>query len=395
MRRTMTDTARAADTVADTVADWVALTDRHWPERDAEGWDRAGLQVGDPAAAVDTVLVCLDVTREVLDEAEAAGAQLVLAHHPLLLRGLERLTPDTAPGALALRAARAGIALLAAHTNFDGAEGGTSDPVVALLGLRDVRPLVPPRFGDLGQQVKLVTFVPAEHTAAVLDAMSAAGAGQIGEYAACSFRVAGTGTFRPSERANPAVGERGKLNEEPEDRLEMVLPRGRAAEVVAALRGAHPYEEVAFDLVPLVALPESGKGLGRVGDLAEPMTLRAAARLLAGGLPSSFLRTAGDPDRLLRRIAVCGGAGDSLIGAALASGADCFVTGDLRHHPALDALTMGMTLIDAGHYPTEAAALPHLLGTLRDGASRAGLRARLVASAIRTEPWSDWQEEPQ
>ena len=387
MRRTMTDT--------DTVADWVALSDRHWPERDAEHWDRAGLQVGDPGAPVDTVLVCLDVTHDVLDEAERAGAQLVLAHHPLLLRGLERLTPDTASGALALRAARAGIALLAAHTNFDVAEGGTSDPVAALLGLRGVRPLVPARFGDPGQQVKLVTFVPAAHTAAVLDALSAAGAGDIGEYGACSFRVAGTGTFRPSERANPAVGERGRLNEAAEDRLEMVLPRRRAAEVVAALRATHPYEEVAFDLVPLVALPESGKGLGRVGDLAEAMTLRAAARLLATELPSAHLRTAGDPDRTLRRVAVCGGAGDSLIGAALAAGADCFVTGDLRHHPALDALTMGMALIDAGHFPTEAAALPHLLATLRDGAAGAGLRARLVASAIRTEPWSDWQEEPQ
>lgn len=382
-------------TMTDTVGDWVALTDRHWPERDAEDWDRAGLQVGDPAAPVDTVLVCLDVTHDVLDEAERAGAQLVLAHHPLLMRGLERLTPSTASGALALRAARAGIALLAAHTNFDVAEGGTSEPVAALLGLRDVRPLVPARFGDAGQQVKLVTFVPAEHTDTVLDAMSAAGAGEIGEYRACSFRVAGTGTFLPSERANPAAGERGRLNHEAEERLEMVLPRSRATDVIAALRGAHPYEEVAFDLVPLVAAPESGKGLGRVGDLPEPMALRDAARLLAERLPSPHLRIAGDPARPLRRVAVCGGAGDSLIGAALASGADCYVTGDLRHHPALDALTMGMALIDAGHYPTEAAALPYLLGTLRDSAARAGLHARLVASAIRTEPWSDWQEEPQ
>lgn len=384
--------------MTDTVADWAALTDRHWPERDAEGWDRVGLQVGDPAAPVSAVLICLDVTHDVLDEAERVGAELVLAHHPLLLRGLERLTPDTASGALALRAARAGIALFAAHTNFDVAEGGTSDPVAALLGLCDVRPLAPVGFGGPGRRLKLVTFVPADHTAAVLDALSAAGAGDIGEYSACSFRVTGTGTFLPSEQANPTVGERGRLNEAAEDRLEMVLSRGRATEVVAALRAAHPYEEVAFDLVPLVdlpELPESAKGLGRVGDLAAPMTLRAAARLLAIELPSPHLRIAGDPDRVLRRVAVCGGAGDSLIGAAFAAGADCFVTGDLRHHPALDALTMGMALIDAGHYPTEAAALPHLLATLRDGAARAGLRARLVASAIRTEPWSDWQEEPQ
>lgn len=377
--------------MTDTVADWVALTDRHWPERDAESWDRTGLQVGEPTAPVDTVLVCLDVTHDTLDEAERVGAQLVLAHHPLLLRPLERLTPATASGALALRAARAGIALLAAHTNFDVAQGGTSDPVAELLGLVDVRPLVAARFGDPGQQLKLVTFVPAEHTEAVLAAMSDAGAGVIGEYTSCSFRVAGLGTFRPSAQANPAVGERETLNQESEERLEIVLPRARATAVIAALRAAHPYEEVAFDLVPLVAAPESGKGLGRVGELAEPQPLRALARTLADGLPSPHLRTAGDPDREVRRVAVCGGAGDSLAAAALAAGADCFVTGDLRHHVALDALTMGMTLIDAGHFATEAAALPHLLDTLRDAAGRHGLGARLVASGLRTEPWSDWR----
>lgn len=375
----------------DTVADWVALVDRHWPERDAERWDRTGLQVGDPAAGVDTVLVCLDVTHDVLDEAERVGAHLVLAHHPLLFRPLERLTPSTATGALVLRAARAGVALLAAHTNFDVAHGGTSDPVATLLGLQDVRPLAPARMGDAGDRLKLVTFVPSEHVEAVLAALSDAGAGVIGEYTSCSFRVAGTGTFRPSDRANPTAGERGRLNHEPEERLEMVLPGARAAAVVAALRQAHPYEEVAFDLVPLLAAPEAGKGLGRVGELPAPTSLRDVAARLADGLPSPHLRTAGDPDRQVRRVAVTGGAGDSLVGAALAAGADCYVTGDLRHHVALDALTMGMALVDAGHYATEAAALPHLVSTLRDAAGRDGLAARLVASEIRTEPWSDWR----
>jgi len=375
----------------DTVGDWVALVDRTWPERDAESWDRTGLQVGDPAAPVGTVLVCLDVTPEVLDEAERAGAQLVLAHHPLLFRPLERLTPDTASGALALRAARAGIALLAAHTNFDVAAGGTSDPVAELLGLRDVRPLVPARLGDAGQQLKLVTFVPAEHTEAVLAALSEAGAGVIGEYTSCSFRVSGTGTFRPSARANPAAGQRERLNHEAEERLEMILPRARAAQAVAALRAAHPYEEVAFDLVPLVAAPEAGKGLGRIGQLPQPLALRDVAARLAEALPSPHLRSAGDPALQVRTVAVCGGAGDSLVGAALGAGADCYVTGDLRHHVALDALTMGMALIDAGHYATEAAALPHLRATLAEAASRHGLSARLVASEVRTEPWSDWR----
>jgi dinuclear metal center YbgI/SA1388 family protein len=374
--------------MTDTVQDWTALVDSLWPERDAEGWDQVGLQVGDPAAQVQAVLVCLDVTDAVLDEAERLGAGLVLAHHPLLFRPLERLTPQTASGRLALRAARAGIALLAAHTNFDVAQGGTSDPVVALLGLRDVRPLVAAK--PCEGQAKLVTFVPPEATARVLTALSQAGAGVIGEYDRCSFRLAGTGTFRPSEAASPAVGERGDLNEVPEERLEVVLPRRLAGRAVAALRAAHPYEEVAFDLYPLLDAPEDAKGLGRVGELPEPRPLREVARVLAQGLPSPLLRTAGDPRGLVRRVAVTGGAGDSLIGAALAAGADCYVTGDLRHHVALDALTMGLTLVDAGHYATEAAALPHLVQALGSAASRRGLRARLVASDVRTEPWSDW-----
>jgi dinuclear metal center YbgI/SA1388 family protein len=376
--------------MTDRVADWVALVDGRFPERDAAVWDAVGLHVGDPEDPVDAVLVCLDVTDAVLAEAADLGAGLVLAHHPLLFRPLERLTPASASGRLALRAARSRIGVLAAHTNFDAARPGTTDPMVALLGLQDVRPLEPLR--DAGDdKLKLVTFVPHPDTGRVLDAVAAAGAGVIGEYDHCSFRVAGTGTFRPSEAADPATGERGRLNEEPEDRLEVVLPRRALPAVREALVAVHPYEEVAYDLYPLVADMPALKGMGRVGTLPEPMPLRGVADRLANGLPSSHLRVAGDLGRTVRQVAACGGAGDSLVPAALAAGADVYVTGDLRHHVTLDALTLGMAMIDAGHHATEAAALDGLREALAGEAAARGLTARLLRSRSSTEPWADYR----
>jgi dinuclear metal center YbgI/SA1388 family protein len=334
--------------------------------------------------------VCLDVTDATIREAVDAGADLILAHHPLLFRPLERLTPGTAAGRLALQAARAGVALLAAHTNFDVARGGTTDPITDALDVAGCRPLVPQH---PAAQVKLVTFVPAAATPAVLAALASAGAGRIGEYDRCSYRVSGTGTFRPSEAANPTAGERGRLNEVAEERLEMVVPRAGLQAAVAALVAAHPYEEVAYDVHPLVDTARPDRGLGRVGTLTRPRPLRELADELARALPAPHLRVAGDLDRLITTVAACGGAGDSLIPDALHAGADLYVTGDLRHHVTLDAMTQGMALIDAGHHATEAAALPGLAATVEAAARTRGLSARLLLSAVWTDPWAVYRPE--
>lgn len=369
------------------VADWIGALDAVYPPGDAEGWDAVGLQVGDPADSVTGVLVCLDVMTATLDEATRRGANLIVAHHPLLFRPLARVTPDSAAGRLALSAARQGLNVVAAHTNFDVAERGTTDPVMQLLGATDVVALVPsPR----DEFAKLVVFVPVDDTADVMSAAFAAGAGGIGDYDECSFSVTGTGTFRPAAGANPAVGEVGRRNEVAENRVEMLVSRARVSAVVAAVERAHPYEEVALDVYPLTGVgagAERVKGLGRVGTLPAPATLRDLAVRLRDELPSPHLRLAGDPDRRVSRIAACGGAGDSLIPAALDAGAEVYITGDLRHHVALDALTEGMALIDAGHYATEAAALPFMVEGLRNIAAEHGLKARLLASETSTEPW--------
>lgn len=312
---------RPTVTTPETVSSWLAAVADAYPPADAADWDEVGLHVGDPADPVSGVLVTLDVTEQVLDEAVESGADLVVAHHPLLFRPLGRLTPATAAGRLALAAARRGIAVVAAHTNVDAAVDGTSEPMSRLLGLVDARPLRPLGHSDT---------TSADGT--VLTGTDAAG----------------------DEDAAPPDGPR----------------------------------PTAQDGTPQLATAQHGKGLGRVGDLPQPRPLGELARVLAEGLPSPDLRLGGDPQRHVGRVAVCGGAGDSLIDAAVEAGADLYVTGDLRHHPALDARTRGLAVIDAGHYWTEAAALPAVRARLAAGAARHGLRARLIASTVTTHPWT-------
>ncbi len=369
----------------DTVSDWIDLVHGSYPPTDAADWDRVGLQVGDPSWEVERVLVALDVTSEVVAEAADGPLTLVLAHHPLLFQPLERLTPETAAGRIALAAAGARVAVLAAHTNLDVAVdgAGTSDPVADLLDLDGAVPLRPDhREAD---EVKLVTFVPASHVDAVLDALAAAGAGVIGDYVRCSFRVGGTGTFRPGAGTDPYAGSVGEDNEEAEDRLEIVVPRHRLAAAVRALVAAHPYEEVAYDVHPLVR--GGTVGLGRLGRLPRPTRLGELADRIRAELPAPHLRAAGDPQREVERVAVVGGAGASLIAAARGAGADVLVTGDLKHHEVLDALELGLALIDAGHHATEAAAMPAWIERLRGAAGDRGLAAEVVASAVGTTPW--------
>lgn len=370
--------------MTDTVGDWLELVHAAYPPSQAASWDQVGLQVGDPGAPVERVLVSLDVTGAVVDEAADGPPTLVLAHHPLLFRPLASLTPETAAGRTALRAARLGVAVAAAHTNLDVAQdgAGTSDPVAACLELTDTRPLTTElRDG----RHKLAAFVPPEAVESVIDALAAAGAGTIGEYERCSFRVRGTGTFRPSQHADPYSGAVGEDAAEEEYRVEMEVPRSRAGAVVRALHAAHPYDEAAYDLLPMVAGAEVG--FGRLGRLPEPLPLGEVADRVRERLPAPHLRFAGDPERRVSTVACAGGAGDGLVPAALAAGADVLVTGDLRHHVTLDALEQGLALVDAGHHATEVAALPAWRRRLVDAAGRRGLSAAVVASTTPTVPW--------
>ncbi|WP_028709538.1 Nif3-like dinuclear metal center hexameric protein [Propionicicella superfundia] len=369
-----------------TVADVCAALDRRYPPTLAEQWDRNGLYCGDPAASVTGVLFAVDPTDAVIAEAVAAGCELIVTHHPLLLRGIHSVTSATPKGRRLLAMVRAGISAFNVHTPADSAAPGVSDAVADLLGLTGVRPLdahvAEPRD-------KLVTFVPADHVDAVVDALAAAGAGTIGAYDRCYFAVAGSGGFRASADAQPFTGAPGQITEVAETRLELVLPRRRREDVTAALRSVHPYETPAFDLLPL-ADAGVGTGIGRIGTLPAPLPARDLAARLAASLPATVagLRLGGDPERVVSRVAILAGAGDSHLDAARAAGADAYVTSDLRHHPAEEALAWddAPVLVDVPHWACEWAWLPHAAAAVREDLS--GHDLTLHVSTLRTEPWS-------
>ena len=320
------------------------------PPADKADYDNVGLQVGDPDAEAASVLVALDLTDGVVDEARRLGADLIVTHHPLLFRPLKALTPASASGRLALRLARAGIACYASHTNLDAQHGGVSFALAEQLGVGGLEILAPAKH-DL---VKLVTFVPEQAADRVREALANVGAGQIGAYSGCAFVSGGTGYFTPGPGADPAVGTAGGPPETvAEKRVEVQVHRGRLADAVRALQAAHPYETPAFDVY---ALETEGTqvGFGAVGDLAETLPMPEFLTRVAERLHAGALRWAGDESRFVRRVAVCGGSGSSLIGAARRAGADAFVTADLTYHQYFDAAEgRPMALVDAGHYETE------------------------------------------
>ena len=384
-----------------TLADVVALLDRRYPPEGAESWDAVGTVCGDPDQPVRRVLLAIDATTAVVDEAVELGVDLLLVHHPLLLRPVHGVAATTAKGAAVHRLVRAGCALHVAHTNADAPDGGVPDALAEALGVRDRSPLLP-RPGEALD--KHVVMVPQESAEALVDALADAGAGELGEYRRCAWTTTGTGTFVAQEGARPAVGERGEVTTVVEARVEMVAPRRLRAAVLEALRAAHPYEEPAFDVLELAAFPGRAGG-GRVGDLAEPLTLRAFAERVAQVLPATAqgVRVAGDPAAEVRRVAVVGGSGDSFFDAVRASGADVYVTGDLRHHPALElrerarfeAARSGRTpeagrpfLVDVAHSASEWPWLARAAAGLADDAGALGAHVETLVSGTRTDPWT-------
>lgn len=353
----------------------------------AESWDAVGLVCGDPDAKVDKVLFAVDPVQAVAGEAVDWGADLVITHHPLFLRPVHGVAATTPKGRLVHTLVTRGIALHVAHTNADGAAPGVSDALASAIGLTDVRPLAP-KPADAAD--KLVVFVPEPVVDEVIDALSAAGAGRIGDYERCAWRASGVGTFLPGDAASPTIGSAGSIEEVAEARVEMVMPRALRDDVIRALADAHPYEEPAYDIYELAE--QSGKtGIGRVGTLAEPEPLEEFAERVAAALPETAagVRAAGEPAAPIRRVAVCGGAGDSLFGAVRASGADAYVTADLRHHPASEAIeASGLALVDVAHWASEwpwlKEAAARLVGTLAE--SGATVETRL--STTPTDPWT-------
>jgi len=367
-----------------TLKELVDLLHGWYPPVTADSWDAVGLVAGDPDQDVTKVLFAVDPVLPVAHEAAEWGAQLLVVHHPLFLKGVHGV-PRTTPKGRTLGALQdGGCALLTAHTNADQAVGGVSEALATALGLTDLEPITATSTERLD---KLTTYVPVADADRVRAALAQAGAGVIGAYDSASFSTPGEGRFRPLPGARPSIGEVGGLEVVDEVRVECVLARSLRPVVVAALLAAHPYEEPAYDVVELADPGRAATGSGRIGAVAET-TLGRYAQAVADALPATAqgVRVAGDPDRVVRRVAVCGGAGDFLLDQVRRTDADVYVTSDLRHHPAAEFLEHGgPALVDVAHWSAEWTWLPVVARRLVEAL---GDTVETRVSTIRTDPWT-------
>ncbi len=325
----------------------VSALERFAPLPLQDGFDNAGLQIGLTDAEVTGALLCLDVTEAVLDEAIALGFNLVISHHPLIFKGYKSLTGRDYVERCILKAIKNDIALYAAHTNLDNAQGGVNFKMAEKIGLTNVRVLQPME----GALLKLVTFVPLAHADTVRRALFEAGCGTVGRYDSCSYNLAGEGTFRAGERTHPYCGEIGKLHTEQEVRIETILPAYLKATVVRALLKAHPYEEPAFDLYPLQnSWVQSGAGV--IGELEQPETELEFLKRIKKTFEVECLRHNRLMGREIQTVALCGGAGAFLLPMAVKQRADVFLTGEIKYHDFFGHESE-ILLAEIGHYESE------------------------------------------
>jgi dinuclear metal center YbgI/SA1388 family protein len=356
------------------------LYDPEW----ADDWDAVGTVAGDPDAEIGKVLFAVDPVQAVVDEAIAWGADLLVTHHPLYLKGVTSVAASTPKGRIVHDLISNGIALHTCHTNADSPPLGVSESMALALGLTDIRPLLPDAAAPVD---KWVVFVPRDAADAVAAAMHTAGAGAIGTYDSVQFQTEGTGSFRPLNGSRPAIGTIGSVEFVPEIRVEMVAARRLREDVRAAVLAAHPYEEPAYDVLE-PAERASERGSGRVGALSTSMSLHDFAQHVTASLPAhhSATRVAGDPSRTVSTVALCGGSGDFLLAAANAAGADVYVTSDLRHHPVSEHLEApgACAVIDVPHWAAESTWLPVAATALTDRLT--GVETRI--STLVTDPWT-------
>lgn len=312
-----------------------------------ESYDNCGLLTGNAEHEVSGVITTLDCTEEVVDEAIVKGCNLIVAHHPIIFSGLKKITGKNYIERTIIKAIKNDIAIYAIHTNLDNIHTGVNQKIAHKIGLENLRILAPKK----GFLEKLVVFVPAEHTKRVMAALFEAGAGRIGDYDECSFSATGLGSFRGNEYTHPFVGEQGKRHMEKESRLEVVVPTNARKQVIHALLSAHPYEEVAYDIYPLVNHhPRVGSGI--VGELAQEEDSLEFLKKLKSIFNASCIRHTSLHQQRVKRIAVCGGSGSFLLNDAIQSGADVFITADYKYHQFFDAENR-IIIADIGHYESE------------------------------------------
>ncbi|QNK55499.1 Nif3-like dinuclear metal center hexameric protein [Paenibacillus sp. PAMC21692] len=363
----------------------VQLMERLAPKYYAVENDKIGLQLGMLNKPISTIIVALDVTEQVVDEAIRAEADLIIAHHAIIYRPLAKLDTSTPAGKLYEKLIKHDIAVYISHTNLDVADGGINDWLADQAGiLAEGRQSLDEVHTD--QLYKLAVYVPETHHETVLNAILHAGAGHIGDYSHCSFNTKGVGTFMPGEGTSPHIGAQGKLERVDEVRIETIVPQTIQRKVVAAMLKAHPYEEVAYDLYR-IELKGRSFGLGRAGKLAQPATLGELAAKLKQAFDVPMLRVVGDLDTPIRKAAVLGGSGGRYVRHAKFAGAEVLITGDIDYHTAHDAVADGMTIIDAGHN-IEKVMKTKLAEWLSRELAEAKYATKVIPSVIHTEPFT-------
>jgi dinuclear metal center YbgI/SA1388 family protein len=329
------------------LAEIIAVFESVIPIAYQENYDNSGLIVGQTDKEIASALLCIDVTEAIVDEAIQLGANLIISHHPVIFNPLKKLTGSNYTERILFSAIRNGIALYSAHTNIDNLHEGVNRKICMKLDLCNVKILSPMR----DELRKLVTYVPIKHADQVRSALFAAGTGHIGKYENCSFNLEGQGSFRASAGAKPFAGKIGKLHFERETRIETIFPKVMQAKIIDALLSAHPYEEVAYDIYPIENTFEF-VGSGMIGELKEPMDEITFLNLVKNKFNSKVLRHSPLLNKPFMKVAVCGGSGSFLIHKAISSGADLFITGDMKYHQFFDA-DEKIVIADIGHYESE------------------------------------------
>ncbi|MGM0528883.1 MAG: Nif3-like dinuclear metal center hexameric protein [Bacteroidota bacterium] len=312
-----------------------------------ESYDNSGIQIGEPDSIVESALLSLDITREVIDEASKKGCQVIISHHPLIFHPLKSITGKTDVEKIIIKAIRNNIAIYSMHTNLDIIRGGVSYRMAEKIKLRDIQVLAPLD----NKLLKLVVFVPLSHEEKVRDAIFNAGAGNIGNYDRCSYNISGRGTYRAGPGSEPFAGERGKEHTEEEIRIETVLPGHLEKKVIRAMIDSHPYEEVAYDLYR-IENKVPGAGLGCVGVMPESITDHDLIERLGEIFKAKGIRHTTLHGKKISKVAVLGGSGDAFINRAVSSGADAFITADIKYHSYFQAGD-DLLLVDIGHYESE------------------------------------------
>lgn len=332
-----------------TVQEIMDLMESIAPKSYAMEWDHVGLQIGSPKKEVQRIMITLEINLKVVEEAVAKSVDLIISHHPLIFNPLSKIDFEDPKGATIQKIIQEDLHIYVSHTNMDVAPRGLNHHIAEKIGLKNISVL---DAYELKPYYKFIVYVPKTHSPLMIDAIHKGGGGYIGNYSHCTYKISGTGTFKPEEGSNPFLGEKNELEKVEEDKVETIVEQKDIQRLIHEVQKAHPYEEVAYDLYPLEKSMDH-VGLGRIGELTKTENLEAFIGELKASLQLSQVRYVGNLKQEISKVGILNGSGGDFATKAQKAGVDCFITGDLKYHDAQDAMEGEMAVVDIGHYESE------------------------------------------